>query len=109
MQVPATIISLGLKLDGDIASFGPEQQGDLRSSLKTSLGCEEPACFLSLRAQPGSIDVETILTIPQQAALAAMAFCRPCSSGCRTSVALRHTKRIPVPTLGEKTDKPREL
>ena len=73
VQVPATIISLGLKLDGDIASFGPEQQGDLRSSLKTSLGCEEPACFLSLRAQPGSIDVETILTIPQQAALAAMA------------------------------------
>ena len=73
MQVPATIISLGIKLDGDIASFGPEQQGDLRSSLKASLGCEEPACFLSLRVQPGSIDVETILTIPQQAALAAMA------------------------------------
>ena len=65
VQLPATIVSVGLKLAGDVASFGAAQREALRTALKASLSCEEPACFLSLRVQAGSIDVTSILTIPQ--------------------------------------------
>ena len=67
VQVRATVVSLGLTIAGDVASFGAAQQAALRASLRASTGCEEPACFLELRIQAGSIDVEGLLTIPHEA------------------------------------------
>ena len=65
VQVPATMVTVGLKLAGDVASFSRAQRDALRDSLKASLSCAEPACFLTLRIQAGSIDVEGLLTILQ--------------------------------------------
>ena len=67
VQVPATMVTVGLKLAGDVASFSRAQRDALRDSLKASLSCAEPACFLTLRIQAGSIDVEGLLTIPHEA------------------------------------------
>ena len=67
VQVRATVVSLGLTIAGDVASFGAAQQAALKASLRASTGCEEPACFLELRIQAGSIDVEGLLTIPHEA------------------------------------------
>jgi hypothetical protein len=69
VQTPATVVTVGLTLAGDVASFGPVQQADLKASLQTSLSCKEPACFLAIRLRAASISVETILTIPQAAAM----------------------------------------
>ena len=66
VQVRATVVSLGLTIAGDVASFGAAQQAALKASLRASTGCEEPACFLELRIQAGSIDVEGLLTIPHE-------------------------------------------
>ena len=68
VQVRATVVSVGLRLAGDVASFGATAREALRTSLKSSLGCQEPACFLELRVQAGSISVTSILTIPEAAA-----------------------------------------
>ena len=67
VQVRATVVSLGLTIAGDVASFGAAQQAALKASLRASTGCKEPACFLELRIQAGSIDVEGLLTIPREA------------------------------------------
>lgn len=65
VQVQATVVSIGLKLSGDVATFTQAQREGLRNSLRASLSCQEPACFLTLRVQAGSINVDGILTIPQ--------------------------------------------
>ena len=73
MQVQATVVSIGLKLAGDVATFTQAQRDSLRNSLRSSLSCQEPACFLTLRVQAGSINVDGILTIPQAPSAAALA------------------------------------
>lgn len=76
-QVQATVVSVELQLEGDVASFSQDQRDNLRSLLRASLSCEEPACFLTLRIQPGSIDVQGILTIPHLPAGASAALTAP--------------------------------
>ena len=47
-----------------MSTFGTAEQESLKTNLRSTLGCEEPACILALRVSPGSINVAAILTIP---------------------------------------------
>ena len=71
VSVPASVVTVGLTIAGDLASFGPAQEASLKTSLRKELSCAEPACFLSVRLKAGSINVESSLTIPQAAAAGA--------------------------------------
>ena len=61
------MISLPLSIAGDVASFGSAERSTLKASLRSSLGCIEPACFLSLVVSAGSVTVEARLTVPEAA------------------------------------------
>ena len=65
VSVPSTLVSVGLTIAGDLASFGTTQQDNLKASLRKELLCEEPTCFLSIVLSAGSINVQTRLAIPQ--------------------------------------------
>ena len=47
-----------------MSTFGTAQQESLKTNLRSTLGCEEPVCILTLRVSTGSINVAAILTIP---------------------------------------------
>ena len=67
-SVPSTVVQLGLTISSDIASF-EASKASLAASLKVELRCNEPSCFLELRATTaGSVNVDVILTIPDSTA-----------------------------------------
>jgi hypothetical protein len=69
VEVTATVVSLGLTIGGDVASFGAAEQADLASNLRSTLSCVEPICILELRlSSAGSIVVDVVLTIPETSA-----------------------------------------
>lgn len=87
VSVPASVVTVGLTIAGDLASFGPAQEASLKTSLRKELSCEEPACFLSVRLRAGSINVETSLTIPQPAAAAAAPGAAPIATNPSATLA----------------------
>ena len=65
MSAASTVVEVGLTVAGDVSSFGEAQQASLRTSLRQSLSCQEPACFLTLRVSAASVNVAAILAIPE--------------------------------------------
>ena len=64
MSVTATVVSFGLTVAGDVASFESQRQG-MKAALQVALSCQEPSCFVELRASTaGSVNVDVLLTIP---------------------------------------------
>ena len=64
VQAPATVVTVGLVVAGDLASFGDAARASLGTSLERTLGCHAPWCLLTLRISPASVSVTAILTIP---------------------------------------------
>jgi len=64
VATPSTIVELGLTIPGDVFSFDASAQANLTASLRDSLSCHEPACYITLRLSAGSVTVSAILTIP---------------------------------------------
>jgi len=64
VSAASTVVEVGLTVAGDVNSFGEAQQASLRASLRESLSCQEPACFLTLRVSAASVNVAAILAIP---------------------------------------------
>ena len=64
VTAPSTVIELGLTIAGDISSFDNAQKDALVLSLKRSLSCEEPRCFMTLRTKGASVAVTVVLAIP---------------------------------------------
>lgn len=64
VNVVASVITLSLTLAGDVSSFGASERANLAATLRTTLTCEEPTCYLELRITSSSIAVEALLTIP---------------------------------------------
>ena len=63
--MPSTVITLGLTLGGDVASFEAEREA-LSSTLMQALKCHTPSCLLEVRvAAAGSVNVEVLRTTPQ--------------------------------------------
>ena len=73
VSVPATVVSVGLTLGGTIEDFDETAQTALATSLKDTLGCFEPACFLRLVVSAGSVSVQAQLTIPTAAPISSAA------------------------------------
>jgi hypothetical protein len=68
VEVAATVIELSLTLSNDIDSF-EASTASLTASLKSELGCNEPTCFLELRATTaGSVNVVVLISIPDRSA-----------------------------------------
>ena len=65
VQTLATVITLGLTISGEVATFGEQAQDALKSALRSACNCYEPGCLLTLRLRPASIAVSAILTIPE--------------------------------------------
>jgi len=72
VSVPATVVTLGLTIAGDVSSFGEEEQASLKSTLQDELSCHEPDCFLELRASAASVSVTAILTIPDSVSISVL-------------------------------------
>ena len=68
VQKAASVVTVNLQLAGDISTFSAAAQDALKASLRTSLSCQEPACYLELRLRAGSIDADVVLTLPQDSA-----------------------------------------
>ena len=68
VDTPATVVELGLTVAGDAASFGTEQRESLTESLKRTLNCHEPRCFITLYVSSGSVLVTARLIIPDAVA-----------------------------------------
>ena len=64
VALPSTVVEVGLTVSGDVGSFDETRQENLRARLRQTLGCNEPACFLTLRVSAGSVTVAAVLTIP---------------------------------------------
>lgn len=64
VALPSTVVEVGLTVSGDVGSFDETRQQNLRARLRQTLGCHEPACFLTLRVSGGSVSVAAVLTIP---------------------------------------------
>lgn len=63
-EVVSTVISIGLTVAGDVASFDEKKRSDLSQNLKKSLQCEEPDCILKMTISAGSVRVDVDLIIP---------------------------------------------
>jgi hypothetical protein len=64
VSVAATVVSFGLTVAGDVASFESQRQS-MKAALQAALSCQEPSCFVELRASTaGSVNVDVLLTIP---------------------------------------------
>lgn len=68
VDTPATVVELGLTVAGDVASFGTAQRDSLTESLKRTLNCHEPRCFITLYVSSGSVRVTARLIIPDAVA-----------------------------------------
>ena len=68
VQKPATVVTVGLMLAGDVSSFTEAAKADLKNALKSACSCHEPMCFLTLRISSASVAVLAVLTIPEDAA-----------------------------------------
>lgn len=65
----STSLSMSLTLAGEISSFSVAQRAALLAGLRASVGCQEPACYLTVRLRPGSIVVEATMTIPHRSSI----------------------------------------
>ena len=64
VEVPATVIEVGLSIAGDIASFDATAQASLTTALSSQLDCYEPDCLIKLLVKSASVSVTAVLTIP---------------------------------------------
>jgi len=64
VTVVASVVTVGLTIAGGIEAFDEAAQARLASTLRASLGCFEPVCFLELRVAAGSVQIDALLTIP---------------------------------------------
>ena len=65
VNVRASVITVGLTLGGTVEAFEnfAWRRESLATSLRTTLGCHEPACLLTLTFSAGSVVVDAVLTI----------------------------------------------
>lgn len=70
-SVVATVVEVGLTVTGDVASFDEVQRASLKGSLRTSLKCFEPECYLMLIISAGSVSISARLTIPDDSSTSA--------------------------------------
>ena len=64
VNTPATLIELDLTVTGDVPSFDASAQASLAASVRTTLNCYQPDCYVTLRLSAGSVVVAVLLTIP---------------------------------------------
>jgi len=79
VSAPSTVVEVSLSLSGSVGDFSQSEREALKTTLRSTLSCHEPACVLTLRVsdarrlrlrmlQAGSFNVAAVLAIPQQRA-----------------------------------------
>ena len=67
VNVVASVVTLGITIAGSVESFDDTARTAFATKLQESLRCFKPACLLTLRVAPASVQVTAILTIPDSA------------------------------------------
>jgi len=62
--VPATVVSVDLTISGDLSDYDETAKAAFKESMKAQIGCHEPECIMRQEWKVGSVEVETIMTIP---------------------------------------------
>lgn len=67
MTVQSTVISVAITLGGELTDFSDMARAALTTSFQSTLGCFKPDCLLELHMTSGSVNVEAVMTIPDDA------------------------------------------
>lgn len=60
----STVISMELTIGGDLSDFGAAEQAAFTDTVASELGCIAPSCIIECRFSAGSVNVESVMTIP---------------------------------------------
>jgi hypothetical protein len=63
--VTATVVSVQLTVEGNVADFGESDRLALADAMAETLGCIAPVCLIELRLVSGSVVAEATFTIPE--------------------------------------------
>lgn len=66
VEAAASVVSFTLLIAESIDAFTPERQASIRVTLSAELACFAPACLIKIVLTAGSVNLEVVVTIPNE-------------------------------------------